>query len=204
MPLALMDSRRSAREGETALSPQRKSALAAAAAKEGVSGGTMGSPTATRGAVGRSVARRDAAEKLRGQALFAGDIVVPRMAHGKVLRSPVAHARIVSIDASEAERMRRRRLRPHGGRPRRHRPVLGSCDQGPACRGRRSCPFRGRARSGGRRRGRGDGAGSPGAHPRRVRGARSRGHGRAGAGGRTRRSSTTARCGRVSSTASAS
>ena len=61
--------------------------------------------TAPRGAVGRSVARRDAAEKLRGQALFAGDIVVPRMAHGKVLRSPVAHARIVSIDASEAERM---------------------------------------------------------------------------------------------------
>ena len=69
----------------------------------------MGSPTSIsappRGAVGRSVPRRDAAEKLRGQALFAGDIVVPRMAHGKVLRSPVAHARIVSIDASEAERM---------------------------------------------------------------------------------------------------
>src|SRR5688500_9986240 len=57
------------------------------------------------GAVGRSVPRRDAAEKLRGQAKFAGDIVVPRMAHGQVLRSPVAHARIVSIDASEAERM---------------------------------------------------------------------------------------------------
>jgi CO/xanthine dehydrogenase Mo-binding subunit len=61
--------------------------------------------TAPRGAVGRSVARRDAAEKLRGQALFAGDIVVPRMAHGKVLRSSAAHARIVSLDASEAERM---------------------------------------------------------------------------------------------------
>jgi CO/xanthine dehydrogenase Mo-binding subunit len=57
------------------------------------------------GAVGRSVPRRDAGEKLRGQAIFAGDIVVPRMAHGKVLRSPVAHARVVSIDASEAERM---------------------------------------------------------------------------------------------------
>ena len=45
MPFALMDSRRSAREGETALSPQRKSELAAAAAKEGARGGTMGSPT---------------------------------------------------------------------------------------------------------------------------------------------------------------
>ena len=58
-----------------------------------------------RGAVGQSVARRDAAEKLRGQAQFAGDIVVPYMLHGKVLRSPLAHARIVSIDASEAEQM---------------------------------------------------------------------------------------------------
>ena len=57
------------------------------------------------GSVGRSVPRRDAGEKLRGQAQFAGDIVVPRMLHGKVLRSPVPHARIVSIDASEAERM---------------------------------------------------------------------------------------------------
>jgi CO/xanthine dehydrogenase Mo-binding subunit len=58
-----------------------------------------------RGAVGQSVARRDAGEKLRGQAQFAGDIVVPHMLHGKVLRSPLAHARIVSIDVSEAERM---------------------------------------------------------------------------------------------------
>jgi CO/xanthine dehydrogenase Mo-binding subunit len=52
--------------------------------------------------VGRSVPRRDAAEKLRGRAQFAGDIVVPRMLHGKVLRSPLAHARIVSIDVSAA------------------------------------------------------------------------------------------------------
>jgi CO/xanthine dehydrogenase Mo-binding subunit len=57
------------------------------------------------GAVGVSAPRRDAGEKLRGQAQFAGDIVVPRMAHGKVLRSPFAHARILSIDASGAERL---------------------------------------------------------------------------------------------------
>src|SRR3954462_10296787 len=55
--------------------------------------------------IGRSVPRRDAREKLRGQAQFAGDLVVPRMLHGKVLRSPVAHARIVSIDTSAAEKM---------------------------------------------------------------------------------------------------
>jgi CO/xanthine dehydrogenase Mo-binding subunit len=46
------------------------------------------------------MARADATEKLRGEAQFVGDIVVPRMLHGKVLRSPYAHARIVSIDTS--------------------------------------------------------------------------------------------------------
>jgi CO/xanthine dehydrogenase Mo-binding subunit len=57
------------------------------------------------GAIGRSVPRRDAHEKLRGKAQFAGDIVVPRMLHGKVLRSPVPHARVSGIDASAAEAM---------------------------------------------------------------------------------------------------
>lgn len=58
------------------------------------------------GAVGRSLPRIDAAEKLRGQANFVGDLFVPQMLHGKVLRSEVAHARIVSIDTAAAERMR--------------------------------------------------------------------------------------------------
>jgi CO/xanthine dehydrogenase Mo-binding subunit len=53
--------------------------------------------------VGVSLPRRDAREKLRGEAEFVGDLVLPRMLHGKVLRSPVPHARIVSIDASRAE-----------------------------------------------------------------------------------------------------
>ena len=56
-----------------------------------------------RGAIGRSVPRRDAGEKLRGKAQFAGDIVVPRMLHGRVLRSPLPHARVTSIDVSAAE-----------------------------------------------------------------------------------------------------
>src|SRR5512132_4045084 len=58
-----------------------------------------------RGAIGRSVPRRDAGEKLRGKAQFAGDIVVPRMLHGKVLRSPFPHARLTAVDASGAEAM---------------------------------------------------------------------------------------------------
>jgi CO/xanthine dehydrogenase Mo-binding subunit len=53
--------------------------------------------------VGRSAPRRDGAEKTRGQAEFAGDIVAPHMLHGKVLRSPVPHARLVSVDARAAE-----------------------------------------------------------------------------------------------------
>jgi len=61
--------------------------------------------TLARGAVGVSHPRRDAREKLHGRAQFVGDLVVPRMLHGRVLRSPLAHARIVSVDASPAERM---------------------------------------------------------------------------------------------------
>jgi len=59
---------------------------------------------ATRTQIGRSHARLDAHEKLCGQAQFVGDLLVPRMLHGKVLRSPVAHARIDSIETSAAER----------------------------------------------------------------------------------------------------
>jgi hypothetical protein len=43
-----MDSRRSARGGETALSPERMRGSSRAAKKEGVRGGTMGSPTRKR------------------------------------------------------------------------------------------------------------------------------------------------------------
>ncbi len=59
----------------------------------------------TRSHVGRSHPRRDAREKLRGEAEFVGDLLVPRMLHGKVLRSPVAHGRIASIDTAAAERV---------------------------------------------------------------------------------------------------
>jgi 4-hydroxybenzoyl-CoA reductase alpha subunit len=40
--------------------------------------------------------------KVTGRAVYADDLVLPRMLHGKLLRSIHAHARIVSIDASEA------------------------------------------------------------------------------------------------------
>jgi CO/xanthine dehydrogenase Mo-binding subunit len=55
-------------------------------------------------AVGRSAERADGRVKLAGKAEFTGDIRPPRMLYGAVLRSPVAHARLLSVDASAAEK----------------------------------------------------------------------------------------------------
>jgi CO/xanthine dehydrogenase Mo-binding subunit len=55
-------------------------------------------------AVGRSAERADGRVKLAGHAEFTGDIHPPRMIYGAVLRSPVAHARLLSVDASAAEK----------------------------------------------------------------------------------------------------
>lgn len=40
-----------------------------------------------------------------GEGQYAGDLVLPHMLYGKVLRSPYAHARILNIDTSQAERL---------------------------------------------------------------------------------------------------
>lgn len=53
--------------------------------------------------VGRNVPRVDGIEKVTGTAKFVGDIVLPGMLHGKILRSTYPHARIRSIDTAEAE-----------------------------------------------------------------------------------------------------
>ncbi|MGH2910600.1 MAG: xanthine dehydrogenase family protein molybdopterin-binding subunit [Solirubrobacteraceae bacterium] len=52
--------------------------------------------------VGVSRPRKDAREKLTGQAQYVGDMEMAGMLHGAVLRSPHAHADITSIDASAA------------------------------------------------------------------------------------------------------
>ncbi|HKV01640.1 MAG TPA: aldehyde oxidase, partial [Ktedonobacteraceae bacterium] len=44
----------------------------------------------------------DAYAKVTGRALYADDIMLPRMLFGRLLRSPHAHARILSIDTSHA------------------------------------------------------------------------------------------------------
>ncbi|HEX2035111.1 MAG TPA: xanthine dehydrogenase family protein molybdopterin-binding subunit [Chloroflexota bacterium] len=55
--------------------------------------------------IGRPVPRVDALEKVTGRAQYTADLHLPGMCHGVFLRSPYAHARITSIDVSEAERM---------------------------------------------------------------------------------------------------
>jgi carbon-monoxide dehydrogenase large subunit len=46
--------------------------------------------------------RKEDARFIRGQGNYVDDVKLPGMLHGAVLRSPVAHARIVSIDTSAA------------------------------------------------------------------------------------------------------
>ena len=55
--------------------------------------------------IGTRPLRHDGLEKVNGKARFAADITKPRMIHGHVLRSPHAHAKILSIDTTEAEAM---------------------------------------------------------------------------------------------------
>ncbi|MDB5515002.1 MAG: aldehyde oxidoreductase [Tardiphaga sp.] len=53
--------------------------------------------------IGVNVRRIDAPSKVTGALRYAGDMVLPNMLHVQVLRSPHPHARIVSIDVTDAE-----------------------------------------------------------------------------------------------------
>ncbi|MBI2305465.1 MAG: molybdopterin-dependent oxidoreductase [Chloroflexi bacterium] len=53
--------------------------------------------------VGHSVERGDARAKVLGQARYAADLKMPNMLYAKMLFSPHAHARILSIDTARAE-----------------------------------------------------------------------------------------------------
>ena len=52
--------------------------------------------------VGKPLPKVDAYAKVTGRALYADDIVLPRMAYGRLLRSPHPHARIVHINTRKA------------------------------------------------------------------------------------------------------
>jgi CO/xanthine dehydrogenase Mo-binding subunit len=54
---------------------------------------------------GTDARRVDGIEKVTGKALYTGDLQLPGMAYAKILRSPLAHARLVKVDASNAMSM---------------------------------------------------------------------------------------------------
>jgi len=63
----------------------------------------MAEATAEYKVIGTRPIRPDGADKVTGRAIYGGDMRLTGMLHGKMLRSPHAHARIKSIDTSKAE-----------------------------------------------------------------------------------------------------
>ena len=53
--------------------------------------------------LGKPAPRRDAVDVVTGKAQYLGDLKFPNLLHGKVLRSPHAHAVITRIDKNRAE-----------------------------------------------------------------------------------------------------
>ena len=82
--------------------------------------------------VGKAIPRIDGPSKVTGAARFAADIALPGLLHGRVVRSQVAHARIVRIDVSRALAFPGVAAAIHGGEARgvrvgktiKNRPVL--------------------------------------------------------------------------------
>ncbi len=60
---------------------------------------------ASNGAVGRSVPMVDARERVTGSIAYALNFELPGTLVGRILRSPYAHARVVRVDTSRAERL---------------------------------------------------------------------------------------------------
>src|SRR5205823_9012020 len=55
--------------------------------------------------VGRPLGRIEGESKVTGQARYAADVVRPGQLWGKLLRSPLPHARILHVDTSAARRL---------------------------------------------------------------------------------------------------
>ena len=49
------------------------------------------------------IPRQDAYERVSGKAVFTRDVCLPGMLYAKILTSPYAHAKIISMDISQAE-----------------------------------------------------------------------------------------------------
>src|SRR5438105_2502613 len=64
--------------------------------------GRTGPPHGEFSTIGRRNRKIEGLAKVTGRAIYADDISLPRMLHGKLKRSPHARARILAIDASAA------------------------------------------------------------------------------------------------------
>ena len=63
----------------------------------------MAEATAAYKVIGTRPVRPDGADKVTGRAIYGADMRLTGMLHGKMLRSPHAHARVKSIDTSKAK-----------------------------------------------------------------------------------------------------
>src|SRR3954449_1312754 len=55
--------------------------------------------------IGKAVPRLDGVKKVTGRPIYTGDIELPGMLHGVILRSTYPHARVIRVDKSRAERV---------------------------------------------------------------------------------------------------
>lgn len=53
--------------------------------------------------IGQSITRKEDDRFIQGRGTYIDDVVLPGMLHMALLRSPLAHARIASIDTSAAQ-----------------------------------------------------------------------------------------------------
>ncbi len=54
--------------------------------------------------IGKPIKRREDARFLKGAGTYTDDIKLPKMTHTAFVRSPYAHAKILSVDTSEAQK----------------------------------------------------------------------------------------------------
>src|SRR5215475_4454211 len=62
-------------------------------------------PPERRSVIGKRISRVDGPDKVSGRAKYTYDVHRPGMLFGKVVRCPYAHAKVVSVDTSAAEKM---------------------------------------------------------------------------------------------------
>lgn len=55
--------------------------------------------------IGQSIPRLDAAMKATGRAIYTDDLKFPGMLHGALVRSPIAHGRILNLDVTKAKKV---------------------------------------------------------------------------------------------------